>query len=121
MAVLELLARFPRTEAVVSSFDHALLARLRRAAPDLPLAVLVDRDWHRAITRAGLLRACAIHPRADLVNRLLLAACRRRALPVYPWTVDDPRQARALARLGIAGLFTNDPRLLRGHFPRAQS
>jgi len=118
MAVLALLTRFPQADAVVSSFDHALLARLRRAAPDLPLAVLADRDWHLAVGRARELRACALHPRADLVSRPLLAACRRLHLPVFAWTVDAPAQARAFARIGIAGLFTNDPALLRQDFPR---
>jgi glycerophosphoryl diester phosphodiesterase len=121
MAVLELLARFPRAEAVVSSFDHALLARLRQAAPELPLAVLADCDWHRALARARALRACAFHLRADLVSRPLLAACHHSALPVYVWTVDDPGQARALVRLGVDGLFTNHPVLLRREFPRERS
>lgn len=118
MAVLDLLDRFPQADAVVSSFDHGLLARLRRAAPALPLAVLADRDWHLALGRASVLRACAFHPRADLVGRPLLAACRRRHLPVFAWTVDDPARALTLARIGIDGLFTNDPGLLRQVFPR---
>ena len=118
LAVLELLARFPRADVVISSFDHALLARLRRAAPDLPLAVLAERDWHLAVARAGALRASALHPRVDLVSRPLLAACRRLNLPVHVWTVDDPGQARILARLGVAGLFTNDPGLLHQAFPQ---
>jgi glycerophosphoryl diester phosphodiesterase len=120
MAVLELLTRFPRAEVVVSSFDHGLLTRLRRAAPDLSLAVLADHDWHRALAKAAALRVCAFHPRADLVNRPLLTACRRLAMPVHAWTVDDPGRARTLVRLGVAGLFTNDPVLLRQQFPRAR-
>jgi len=118
MAVIELLGRFPNADIVISSFDYGLLARLRRVAPDLPLAVLQDAgNWHRALVRAEALRASAFHPRADLVSRPLLAACRRLQLPVFPWTVDDPTQARGLARMGIAGLFTNDPAGLRGYFP----
>jgi glycerophosphoryl diester phosphodiesterase len=117
MAVLELLEQFPQAEAVISSFDHALLVRLRCAAPDLALAVLAESDWHLALSRARALRACAFHPRADLVSRPLLAACRGLRLPVFAWTVDDPAEARRLARLGIDGLFTNDPAFLRQDFP----
>ncbi len=114
MAVLDLLRQFPQADVVVSSFNHGLLALLRRVAPDLPLAVLQDAgDWHRALARAVSLRACAFHPHVDLVNRPLLAACRRLQLPVFPWTVDDPCRARALTRIGVAGLFTNDPAGLR--------
>lgn len=120
MAVLELLRHFHLADVVVSSFDHGLLTRLRRVAPDLPLAMLLAAgNWHRAVARAVSLRACAFHPHADLVNRPLLAACRRFQLPVYAWTVDDPGRARSLARAGVAGLFTNDPAGLRRHFPVA--
>lgn len=122
LAVLDLLRHFPQTDAVLSSFDHSLLARLRRVAPDLPLAMLVAAgDWHRTLAKAASLRACAFHPHVDLISRPLLAACRRLDLPVYVWTVDDPDVARSLARIGVAGLFTNDPAGLRGHFPLASS
>jgi glycerophosphoryl diester phosphodiesterase len=54
-AVLDLLRHFPQTDAVLSSFDHSLLARLRRIAPDLPLAMLVAAgDWHRTLAKAAL-------------------------------------------------------------------
>lgn len=114
MAVLELLGAYPQADAVLSSFDYGTLVRLRQAAPELPLAVLHDAgDWRRALARAEALRACALHPRADLAGRPLLAACRRLGLPVFPWTVDDPGAVRSLARIGVAGVFTNDPARLR--------
>ena len=120
LAVLDLLRVFPAADVVISSFDHALLAALRRTAPDLPLAVLqATGNWRRALARAAALRACAFHPRANLVSRPLLAACRRMQLPVFAWTVDDVGQARALARAGVAGVFSNDPAGLRWYFPAA--
>lgn len=120
LAVLDLLRAFPAADVVISSFDHALLTALRRTAPDLPLAVLLEAgNWRHALARAATLRACAFHAHVDLVSRPLLAACRRLQLPVFAWTVDDAGQARALARIGVAGLFTNDPARLRWHFPAA--
>ena len=120
LAVLELLPSFPAAEVVVSSFDHALLADLRRSAPDLPLAVLHETgSWRRALAGAAALRAGAFHPQVDLVSRPLLAACRRMQLPVFVWTVDDAGRARTLARAGVAGVFSNDPAGLRRHFPAA--
>jgi len=118
LAILNLLRDFPATEVVVSSFDHALLTALRNHAPALSLAVLqAGGDWRQALSRAQAINACAFHAHANLVSRPLLAACRRVALPVFAWTVDEPRQARALARIGVAGVFTNDPAGLRWHFP----
>lgn len=120
LAILELLRAFPHADAVISSFDYGVLARLRRASPELPLAMLQESgDWHRGVARAAALRAVAFHPHVGLVSRPLLAVCRRLQLPVLVWTVDDPARARSLARMGVAGVFTNDPAGLRGCFPSA--
>ncbi|TLM66826.1 MAG: glycerophosphoryl diester phosphodiesterase [Deltaproteobacteria bacterium] len=119
-AVLEALRGYPAADVMLSSFDCGLLFALRRAAPEMPLAVLHDAgNWRRALGYAEALRAAAFHPRADLIGRPLLTACRSLRLPVYAWTVDDPGEARALARMGVAGVFANDPAGLRGRlFPR---
>jgi glycerophosphoryl diester phosphodiesterase len=114
MAILEQLHDYPQAEVVISSFDYGVLSGLRRVAHDLPLAVLYDSgNWRMALARAEALRAVAFHPHADRITRPLLAACRQLRLPVFVWTVDEPQQARSLARLGVAGVFTNDPAGLR--------
>jgi len=108
--VRNLLAKHPRGDMVISSFDRSLLRKLRAADPRLPLAVLLDQpDWHRALALAGNLKALALHPRIDLVSRTLLARSRQLGLPVFPWTLDDPLAVRRLVSQGAAGIFTNDP------------
>jgi glycerophosphoryl diester phosphodiesterase len=110
MAVLELLSRYPSADIVISSFDYALLYRLRAAQPRLPIAVLCDSgNWRGAVKVARDLSACAFHPAADHVSRPLISACRQAGLPVHVWTVDHARAARSLVRAGVAGFFTNDP------------
>ena len=109
-AVLALLRRYPRTKALISSFDHRLLARLRGQAAQLPLGFLVDSPWWRlGLRRALASRAESFHPRQDLVSRPLLQACQRAGIKVYPWTVDVPERQDQLRRLGCDGLFTNLP------------
>ncbi|MDT8442236.1 MAG: glycerophosphodiester phosphodiesterase family protein [Desulfuromonadales bacterium] len=114
LVVLGLLRRYPHAEVLISSFNWPLLVQLRRLDVSLPLAVLLEtRDWHRAVAVAGQVDAVSLHPRADLVSRPLLAACRRLDLPVIPWTIDRPRQLTRLWCRGVAGVFTNDPGALR--------
>jgi glycerophosphoryl diester phosphodiesterase len=109
-AVLELLRSHPRSRVLVSSFDHDLLIRLRRADPALPLAFLIDsRFWRRAVKRAVACGAKSVNPRHDHVSRALVAACHQKGLDVYPWTVDDPGRLEHLLRLGVDGVFTNVP------------
>ena len=114
LAVLDLLPCFPGAEVVLSCFDRAALHALRRADPRVPLAVLSEESgWHRLIPEALTLGATALHLRADVVTRPLVAAARATGLPVYAWTVDAPGAVRTLLRAGVTGLFTNDPARLR--------
>ena len=109
-ALLDLLPRYPRARVLVSSFNHRLLESLRRVEPRLPLGFLFEEEgWQRVLRRALACGAESLHPREDRVSRPLLAACKRARLAVYPWTLDEPGRIRALRRLGIDGLFTNDP------------
>jgi len=113
-AILEMLPSFPRARLLVSSFDHALLESLRRVHPKLPLGFLLDSYfWRRAVGRAVACGAESLNPRHDRLSRHLLAACRRRGLAVYPWTVDDPRRVVRLRQQGVSGVFTNDPAAIR--------
>jgi glycerophosphoryl diester phosphodiesterase len=114
MAVLELLRRYPGADIVVSSFNYALLYRLRSADAGLPIAVLCDSgNWRFALKVARDLSACAFHPAAEHVNRPMIAACWQAGLPVYVWTVDHVHVARSLMRAGVAGFFTDDPKTLK--------
>jgi len=119
-AMLELLAQYPSADVVISSFNNELLRDLREQDHNLALAVLFDSgNWRQSLRLAGELSACAFHPRADKVNRPMIAACQRASLPVFVWTVDDPRYASSLFRSGVSGFFTNDPARLRAIFPRS--
>ncbi|NIQ98567.1 MAG: glycerophosphodiester phosphodiesterase [Desulfuromonadales bacterium] len=114
LAVVELLRSFPRSDVLLSSFDSDLLSFLRREEVSLPLGFLCDRrSWTRVLKQAVASRAESFHPRRNLVNRPMIAACRREGLAVYPWTVDNPGDVRRFCRLGTDGLFTNDPRGVR--------
>ncbi len=111
--ILDLLRQFPSVRALISSFDHRLLERIRRESSEVPLGFLVDSVfWRRGLKRAVACRAESFHPRQDLVSRAMISACHRHGLKVYPWTVDDPLRLEKLVRLGVNGVFTNDPQIL---------
>jgi glycerophosphoryl diester phosphodiesterase len=116
--VLSLLRQHSAAEVVISSFDYDLLKGLRSLDEALPLAVLFDDgNWRQAVRLADEISACAFHPAGNLVCRRMVAACRNLALPVSVWTVDQEAQARSLVRMGVSGLFTNDPGALRSARP----
>jgi glycerophosphoryl diester phosphodiesterase len=97
-----------------SCFEDAVLARLRKAAPEARIALLFSpRRRKDVLPRARALRAEAVNPWFGLASAELVAAAHAEGLAVYPFTVDaEPEMRRLLAR-GVDGLFTNYPDRLR--------
>jgi glycerophosphoryl diester phosphodiesterase len=114
---------------IVSSFDHAEVARVARAAPRVTTAVLSTAPIYRP---AGYCRdwvgADAYHPSVEAIGAESTAYRRRpsasslrvedlaelaaRGVPVSVFTVNDHRPgglADHLAEAGVFGVFTDDP------------
>lgn len=103
---------------IVSSFNPFSLKRFRKSAPSrIPRALLRDR---------GLVRFSSIlndgegdNPHYSLVDERYMAWAGRRRYKIIAWTVDDPDEALRLATLGVHGLITNKPGLLRSALERS--
>ena len=119
-ALIEHLRRIVRqarvaSRVLLSSFDAGLLERWPPS--DVSLALICRERPDQSLRQAMALGCAAWHPEHRLVTRARIAVAHATGLRVHAWTVDDPRRARALARLGIDGVFTNDPARLRGARP----
>jgi len=109
VGVSDELARLGWRRAVVQSFNLDALRLIERISPQvrtcpliwtadqLPAALKVTRDCIGADWRAV---------DAEFVDRAHAAGS-----VVFPYTVDDPAQMRALADAGVDGLITDRPRL----------
>ena len=89
------------------SFDERVLMEARLLHPALETTYLFKRPVSLA-TAAG-----TIGPRRDLVTAELIEAAHARGLRVVPWTVNDVREMTALIDLGVDGLVTDEPALVR--------
>ncbi|HXD90728.1 MAG TPA: glycerophosphodiester phosphodiesterase family protein [Candidatus Binataceae bacterium] len=99
--------------AMVSSFDWAELAEVRRLAPAIRIGLLADRALARLLDTAERMTAWAINPDRKLVAPRLCVTAHRRGLQVYTWTVDAPDEMRRLIGAGVDGIMTNHPERLR--------
>jgi glycerophosphoryl diester phosphodiesterase len=100
----------------VHSFVHAAIERAAAFAPDVPRGVLIDRGTpHAAKILAETVRRLKprdVWPHHSLVDAEFAEAATALGLRMIPWTVNEPDDARRLTALGVAGICTDDVRLL---------
>lgn len=101
-----------RDRAVVQSFDHASLRRLRALDPGLavaPLLSAVPGRRERFLDGVAASGAVALGVHHHAVDAALLAGAHRRGLGVRAWTVNETADAERLLTLGVDGLITDRP------------
>lgn len=110
------IARKHGHRVALHSFDHDAIARAGQLAPDLARGVLLDRDlpnpgatMRDAVARTG---ARDVWPHWTLVDARFMAAAAQLDVRVICWTVNAPERAAHLLTLGVAGICTDDVRLL---------
>jgi len=104
--------------ALVQSFDHAAIARVRTLNREIPVGALVAQ----ASLDPGLLRpeaVSAICPVAEVLSEDLFGEIRRAGLDCYVWTVNEPAQMDRLVEWGVNGIITDRPGLLRARLGRS--
>lgn len=115
-AVLELVGRFRLEQRVLlSSFNTVALRRSARLRPRLPLALLLRKD--QGPLRRAVFPWIAPHEALNLGDSLVTQAGVQRLIRsgrrVFVWTVNDPGRARHLLSLGVHGMITDVPDVLR--------
>ncbi|GAA4434390.1 glycerophosphodiester phosphodiesterase [Actinokineospora soli] len=130
-AVEPLLAVLARTVAAdrvcVASFSEARLARVRRlAGPDVLTSMgmramvmfwasgrLPALPLGRSPGRPPIAQVPVRQGALTVVDPRLVAAARRRGGEVHVWTIDEAEEMRRLLDLGVDGLMTDRPRVLK--------
>jgi glycerophosphoryl diester phosphodiesterase len=104
-----------RSLVVVQSFERASLDVIKELAPSLPTA------WLWAVPPPEVL-AGAMPPSVDiaapihvalLADPTFVARAHANGHEVHTWTVDDPEVMDQLLDMGVDGIFTNRPAVLR--------
>ncbi len=100
-------AALPPGSVLLSSFSVEALQAARRAAPDVPRALLVEAvpaDWHSALQS---LSAVALHARAELLVAAQATAVKQAGFGLLCYTVNEPEQARRCFAIGVDAICTD--------------
>jgi len=116
-AVLALVARYELgSRVLLSSFNPFSLRRAKQIAPHVRAGLLYAPDLPLFLSRAWLAPLFpheARHPEHTMVDARYMTWARRRGYRVNAWTVDDPDEMRRLIGLGVNGIITNVPDVMR--------
>lgn len=105
---------------LVQSFVPEALTRFGAWSPETPLIQLVwdsipgERLDTALAQVAGYARG--IGPAARITDQRLVEAAHAKGLLVHPYTVNEEAEMRRVLRLGVDGIFTDRPALLRSLF-----
>jgi glycerophosphoryl diester phosphodiesterase len=113
----------------IQSFDWRTLPLVRQAEPSIPLVALWNEHtwvpgspWLATVNPdvvgdpvigAMMVGASILSPEYSLVDRALVDRAHSLGLSVIPWTVDNANNVRAQIALGVDGIITNYPAVLR--------
>lgn len=112
--VCELVQGRDAPEVLVSSFNLATIDRVRARAPQLATAFLVLRMTDGELRAAHERGHATIHPLHRVVDAERVDRARELSLEINAWTVNDPDRMRVLAELGVDGIVSDVPDVLRG-------
>jgi glycerophosphoryl diester phosphodiesterase len=99
---------------IVTSFNWETLAAIRRVFPGVATGVLVDAGGD---TDLGM-KECHDHGHGTLLPSALLPGLEmvravESGLGVCPWVVNEPDRVTELAGIGVSGMITDDPGVVR--------
>jgi glycerophosphoryl diester phosphodiesterase len=126
-AVRPVIGAIDRTDSkhrvLVTSFSDRRTALLRAGlGPGVPtgagrwtVALLVAAKVapFRVLTRASAAQVPVARKGIHIVDARFVEACHRAGVAVHVWTVDDPEEMEQLLDLGVDGLMTDRPSVLR--------
>src|SRR5690349_15225141 len=101
---------------IIQSFDFRTLQILHKRYPIIKTAALVEDFDKRSLDeqlKALGFKPTIYSPHYSLVNKELIAKCHAQQVKVIPWTVNDKAKIDELKALGVDGIITDYPDLLK--------
>lgn len=98
---------------LVSSFDHHELRDFKQSAPHIAIATLehtVPLTYAAGPQEQG---AQAVNPNHEFLTQEYVDDAHKRGLKVYPYTVNEVEDALELQQMGVDGVVTDYPDIMR--------
>ncbi|WP_445666522.1 glycerophosphodiester phosphodiesterase [Fodinibius sp. AD559] len=99
-----------------SSFDYRAVQHLKKLEPDIPVALLYNRNQSNRLLPHQLVEKYnvdAFNCSYQQLKRKWMADLNKYDIPTFIYTVDSKKRMQKLIAGGVTGIFTNKPDLLK--------
>ncbi|OGE87780.1 MAG: hypothetical protein A3J07_03650 [Candidatus Doudnabacteria bacterium RIFCSPLOWO2_02_FULL_49_13] len=107
------------SSVLISSKYPKILQKIRALDESVQLGLVIGKaNWFLIPFIPKLdkvLKLYSIHPKTFLAKKLLIQRFRRLGKKVFVWTVNNPTQFQKLKALGIDGVFTDYPNIIKNY------
>ena len=94
---------------VISSFNHEYLVRMKKVAPEIRVAALIDRPIPDPVATLKRIGAMALNPNARYLDEDTVKKVRSAGFDVFVWTTNEKSEMEKLVKWGVSGLITDFP------------
>jgi len=100
-------------EVVITSFYHPILRRIKELNQIIRTGVIFKCHPIKSADLALNARANSLFPEYKYVSKEMIKEAHEYDLKIYPWTIDDRNRANQLIEMGVDGIVTNKPDILK--------
>ncbi|WP_163400776.1 glycerophosphodiester phosphodiesterase [Flavobacterium fluviatile] len=94
---------------IISSFDWNALKEVQNLNPNIPIGVLTEEDIDTALAFAESIKAKAIHPDFQLLNKKKVHQIQEKGFLVFPWTVNSEEDIQKVKSYKVNGIISDNP------------
>ena len=99
---------------IIQSFDVRTLQYLHQKYPKIRTSLLIDEkeNFENNLTELGF-NPTIYSPYSVLVGKTLVDKCHARGIKIIPWTINNAQELKYLMALGIDGVITDYPNVMK--------
>jgi glycerophosphoryl diester phosphodiesterase len=104
------------SRVIIQSFDLRSLKYLHEKYPDIKTSLLIEdseeKDFDVQLKELGF-TPTYYSPNFTMVDEDLVKLCHDKGMKIIPWTVNETKDIKKLKKIGVDGLITDFPDLLK--------
>ncbi|MCP8323861.1 MAG: hypothetical protein L6N96_06780 [Candidatus Methylarchaceae archaeon HK02M2] len=100
-------------EVLITSFYHPILRKVKEFNPILKTGVIFKCHPIKSSELALNAKANVLLPEYKYFSQEMVTESHRNDLEIFPWTVNDIDKANYIIKMGVDGIVTNIPDILR--------